>query len=175
MKKYAIILCVIILLSLCACTPEQALQEPVAFYYPKAQVSYGTADGAITFELRESASLQNIDLLSLYLKGPVGETLAQPFPENVDIMHFQFEDQEALLVLSDNYATLSGLSLSVANACLAKTVMELTTADTVSISCESKPLDGETVIILSKQSLILFDESISDASSNTSTEAPNVQ
>ena len=174
MKKRTRFLCLILLLLLCGCNEQHSPQEPVRFLYPNAQLRYGTADGAFSYEIREGAALQLEELLSLYLRGPVTDDLSQPFPDSVSVAQLRVEDRQAVLVLSDEYAELSGLSLSVANTCLSVTVMELTNTDSVRISCLSKSLDGEREVLLTKQSIILYDESVGSSSENNTT-APSVR
>ena len=169
MKKVTLLLCFILPLLLCGCNEQHSPQEQVKFYYPRAQISYGKADSAFSYELRERAALQPEELLSLYLQGPITDSFSQPFPRNISIIQLHINEQEAALVLSDEYASLSDLALSVANASLFRTVTELTNADSVRISCLSKSLDGEKEITLTKQSVIFYDQSIATKFENDET------
>ena len=158
MKK---LLCAVLplLLLLCGCQSEPKLKQPVRFHYPNAQISYGTETGLIGSEQREGSDMDTAQLLNVYLQGPSDLELTNPFPKGTSLISLSQQGTTLTLTLSNRYADLSGIDLSLANACLAKTAMELTGAREVVIRCESKPLDGDDSVRLTADTLILYDES----------------
>jgi len=175
MRRHYLLLCLLFLLMLPGCKSQQEPRQPIKFYYPKTEISYGASDGVLSHELRESASLSKETVISLYLKGPRAEGLISPFPENINIIHFSVQEKAATLVLSDSYATLSGLDISIASVCLSKTVMELTGAESVTLSCQTQPLGGETRIIISESDLVLYDDSMGHVSEGSTPTASSSQ
>lgn len=162
-------------LCFCGCAQNTAPSEGTQFYYPTTVVSYGTESSAIAYELREYTELPTQEIIALYLQGPRQEGLRCPFPSECTLINLQLSEEEAALVLSDSYAELSGLELSIANACLAKTVIGLTGSTTVVLCCETKPLAGEARISITQQDLILFDESTGVSDPNSATNASSAE
>ena len=151
---------ILILFALCfasGCHSGKSPEIPVKYYYPNATISYGTEDGFLSYEQREGIGRSADASIAEYLKGPVDSVYSNPFPKNTKLISFEMQDDIIHLVLSDNYATLTGLHLSVANACLSMTVLELTGANTVSIQCESVQIDGQNSIMITRDSILLYD------------------
>jgi len=69
----------------------------------------------------------------------------------------------AKIVLCDEFATLKGLDLTIACACLSRTVIALTGCHEVIISAESMQLDGKNFITLSRDSYLLLDTEVSES------------
>lgn len=137
--------------------------EPVRFFYPRPtdSISFVQADGAITHETRESAGHvgDHAYLLNLYLLGPSGEGLRNPFPSGTKLMFFEVRNGIAEVVLSEPFARLSGMDLTAACACLSLTVRELTGAQTVSIGVAGQQLDGQARITMRLEDILRNDTS----------------
>lgn len=170
-----IILVSLILLALTGCAKDHTPNNPVRFYYPKAEITFGSEYSAIAFESRESESLSTEALIRLYLDGPAQQELENPIPDGVELVSLLIDGDAASLVLTDPFSELSGLPLTVASICLSKTVIELAEVQTVVLSCETKPLDGESHISISKDQMILVDESIGSTDDNTAAESAPAQ
>ena len=164
MKKFIFLL--LLLLTLTACGRDTSPEDTAKFYYPLQEITLGSNSTSISFEVGDRGNNSVQDLLSVYLKGPQTNTLANPFPADISLISLLTEDGKTSLILSDSYASLTGLDLSLANASLAQTVLGLTGAEEAIISCESKTLDGESHIAINKDDLILLDESIGPANAN---------
>ena len=160
MKRIAFLLAITFLLTIpLGCSDVKSPDLPVKFYYPNTEISYGTEDGFLSFESREGNQKSTEVLLNDYLRGPSDSTHLNPFPQNTELVEYQFQNGTFYLILTDSYATMSGLDLSIANACLALTVFALTEAVNVSIQCQSSQIDGQTAIVLSRNSVLLYDSS----------------
>lgn len=164
MKRTIAIL--ILLLALCGCGHRESTKKLTKLYYPQSQISYGSQTSSIGYETRDTFAFSNEAILQSYLEGPSTASLNQPFPANVSLTLLKVIDKQASIVLSDEYATLNGISLSIANACLSKTVMELCNVDTVTIQCESSPLGGSPSITIGYHELLIFDDSTGPAESS---------
>ena len=124
--------------TLWACTSENKIESPVLFYYPAKTVSYGSAEGVITPEERESANYKNdpSGLITLYLQGPKSTALRNPFPEDLSVRSYAVLDTEVILELSPHFSNVTGLDLTMACASLARTIFQLTNTEKLTIITE---------------------------------------
>ena len=153
MKRFlCLIFSLLLLLSGCALSK---LREPVAFYYPRAQYHYGSADGVIVRELREgSGHMEDFSyLLSLYLMGPENEELTAPLPQDVQLLETATKRNGIYLTLSDTSQLLTESEFSLACACLALTAIEITGQEAVTIE------SGDRSITMTAADLTLYDDS----------------
>lgn len=158
------IIAILLLLCLCltaiGCSPEKdPIKSPVTFYYRRAEFDHGSEQSVILGETRESEGIRgNIPrLLEEYLKGPVSEELAATFPDDAKLIDYRTKDSSAFVTVSDELAQLSGIELTVACACLAKTVIELTGIKSVHIQAQTAMLGNEQVIIMDSSRILLLD------------------
>ena len=147
------VLCYILLASMllsgCSLGREQ-MHEPVTFYYLR---SYSAAEnndpfffeGAIGSEVREAAGHRNDlpYLLALYLQGPNDSQLKRPFPVGSKILETTLEDGTLLIVMNSVSSRFREMDVTVSCACIAKTCLGLTDADTVTV--ESYGPDGHVL------------------------------
>ena len=155
-RSLGILLCVLFLIGLCGCsTPLSGSGEPVSFYYRRADFQYHGTDNVIVPEQREISG-HGGDLhylISLYLVGPLDDSLVSPFPKGTRLLETQQNGMELLLTLSDSAASLSDSAFSLACTCLALTCMSFTNAETVTVSSE------ERVMTITTDNLLLSDDS----------------
>lgn len=162
----AILLLILILPYLCACTREEMVY-PVSYHYLRApesngEIFHGSADSVITPEIREGDGHQgdNTHFLEIYLLGPLDRDFRSPFPVGTALIDFDLEDSAATVLLSDHFGTLSGIDLTLACSCLTLTVMDLTGADTVTIMAEDALLDGKESVTIDRSNLFLTDDTV---------------
>lgn len=161
MKKLLCILLVLCMLPLYGCAqPEVPIENPVFFYYRQKTVTYDDENGVIAKELRDAgARLDDISyLLEQYLQGPESETLLRTFPRGSRVS-LRVQEDTAVIVVNRNFATLTGIDLSLACACLTLTVCELTGTEYALIQGQDALLDGNQSIHMSKNSILLLDSS----------------
>ena len=155
-RSLCVLLCVLFLIGLCGCsTPLSGSGEPVSFYYRRADFQYPGTDNVIVPEQREISG-HGGDLhymISLYLVGPLDDSLVSPFPKGTRLLETQQNGMELLLTLSDSAASLSDSAFSLACTCLALTCMSFTNAETVTVS------SGERVMTITTDNLLLSDDS----------------
>lgn len=159
------LLCVLLCLGLFGCRQEEdaPIQVPAEFFYPRSTFSYTADETVIGSEHREAAGHEDdiAYLIDLYLRGPQSETLTQPFPIGCRVVSCTLKSDTTLtLVVNDNFAALTGMELSVACVCLAKTLSGLTGADTVIIQTQTQLLDGKKSITIRDGAPVLLDEYI---------------
>lgn len=160
MKRIFICILVICFI-LCGCGQQkEKIQKPVSFYYPVSTVAFNTATGVIDQEIRESAGFTSTDeLLCAYLKGPNSQHLSCPFPANTEIVSVKKLNSTCNVVLSEQFAELTGLDLTIACHSLGMTVMALTGASNVEIRANNAELDGQKYITVSRDNFLLIDNS----------------
>ena len=161
-KLLSIFLMLVILVTCTACQQEQ--EEPintVTVYYKASEISYGTADGVITPCELDATGYESdpTAILNLYFSNILTEEYAITFPRVTRVVSLNLDGLTAKVILSDDFATLKGLNLSIACACLTQTVIALTGCQEVIISTVTAQLDGHNFITLSRDSYLLLDES----------------
>lgn len=146
-RLLSIFLSLALLGSLCACGSREKA-DAARFYYLREPDNflYGSSDGAVTFEEREVSGHEGDVkyLLTLYLQGPVTEGLESPFPAGSKLTDLRHSGGEITVTLDSNFATLSGMDLTLACVCLARTCISLANVQTVHILAKSP--QGQTVI-----------------------------
>ena len=161
-------ICLLLFLSLLLCLPAcahhvDAPKEPVQFYYPRYtdQFQYSAPDGVITHELREAAGYSDrySYLLNLYLRGPVSQGLRDPYPVGTSVISLETVADSAELILTDSFAQLSGMELTVACACLTLTVHSLTGTETLTITTQNKKLEPDGKIVMKLSDILFMDNS----------------
>ncbi len=158
MKKGIVLLLVISLL-LCGCS-SGVEEETVAFYYPVLEMDYSIGTSYLQAEIRSKAVTGYIltDILNLYLQGPNDRyTYAMPFQYNTKVHALVIENGVMELTLTRGFATYTGLPLTIACACIAKTAIELTGVDSVKIKAYQSTLDGAAYIEMNRNSLLLIE------------------
>lgn len=151
-----------LLLSLFGCGAESNPdEEAILFYYPRVtgEYEYGASDGVISFEERDPAGHRNNlrYLLTLYLLGPVDESLVSPFPDGCQILDLKREEMEVTITFNSSLLTLKDMDLTLACVSLARTCFGLTDAQILRIISEST--DGQTTIdeTITRQQLLMED------------------
>lgn len=138
-------------------------QDSVRFYYPRAEIAYTDDTGVIAGEARtaggHTGDLQY--LLSLYLSGPADSGLRSPFPPGVRLEECHVTDGQAEVLLSPGLDGLTPLERTIACVCLARTVLELTQADSVRIATTQGLLSGENAAVYDRDSVLLKDDVLS--------------
>ena len=171
MKRFTSFLLIFsILFCFWGCTKvTPAPTKPVRFYYPAADVIYDGKTPLIQAEVRESAGYENdvTGLLNLYLHGPTSEALRSPFPGRVTVSRYSSTANTAVLELSAEFSHLVGIDLTVACACIAYTLFDLTQLDRVQICATDVQLDGQSSITLERDDIYFVDtQDITETSSD---------
>lgn len=159
------ILCITIAIALlfllqgCRNSPSDTV-DTVVFYYIHNDFEYGTASGVITPTI---ADVKNISpdytsILEKYFNGLTNDDCISPFPDGITLEDFQVDNNKAQIVLSPHMATISGSSLTIALACLTRTVIELTDVKTVQISIQNNQINGMDSLTLSLNSFAYMDD-----------------
>lgn len=137
------VLCIILVLALflpgCALGQER-MKEPVTFYFLRQHTSVDDYDvffseGAVGSEIREAAGhREDLNyLLTLYLQGPLDSNLKAIFPLGSKVMDTKLENGKLTIIMNALSFRSNEMEQTISCACLAKTCMELTGAEVVTI------------------------------------------
>lgn len=161
-KTVSFILLISLFCSLLGCSfGESSLKEPIVFYYQRAEFQYGTADAVVTPEKRDVSGHDNDYnyLLSLYLMGPLDESLCSPFPVGTKLSAFSQKDNKITVTLSAEQDNFSEAGFSLAAACFGLTCISMTGADEITVTF------GDRSTVITAENLVLFDTGYENSSS----------
>ena len=159
MKRFTLFLLCLCLLPIWGCSSHDA-PKGVAFYYCASLPAYTVDSSAITPEYRAEISDGTLlELLDLYLKGPISADLTSPFPEGLQIVSAIVKGDTVQVVVSLEMAALTGLDLTIACSCLTLTCLAYTEAEQVEIRPVYGLLDGQRMIIMNKDTILLTGQS----------------
>ena len=112
-KRIALLLLALLLAALLAGCSRQTQPSPVQpfdFYYRAQEPDYRSGYGVVGVETRDLgvSPLSDEELISLYLQGPVSESLVSPFPPGVQLLGVRMSATTLTVRLSSEYAALQG-------------------------------------------------------------------
>ena len=151
----------ILVLLLCGCSGSE-FQTPGTFYYHRTETSYQGNEGVIAPELRELDGIQE-DLgaiLKLYCAGPLDPGLENPLPPGTVLLDHCLEGSVLTLRFNNVLAQLTGIELTVAAGCLARTFLPLAGAQELILTADGALLGGNTSLHLRLEDLSLRDDSL---------------
>ncbi len=168
-RLISIVLSLGILLAASGCGAP-SIEEPGAFYYKQADSGAYTSECVIDSEVRDIAHVREDigQLLALYLQGPENKKLESPFPRGTAVTKWTLVENTLLLTFGTEFAQLSGVDLTIACGCVAKTLMELYPIQRVNIQAEDSLLNGSRSITITEKNIQLVDDSLSRLVTNVS-------
>jgi len=96
-------------------------------------------------------------LVDALLSPPETQGLASPFPEGVRLLSWEVEEGRLHLDLSEQYGGLSGVDLTVADACLTLTLCQVEGVESVYVTVEGREIPYRRVQQLGPDGLLLTD------------------
>lgn len=145
---------------LCGCS-SSAPAEPTApaggylLYFRTTQDSASTALSSEAWtpdSQEEDLPRAAVDAL---LEGPHQDGLTSPFPIGVEVRDLTLKEGVLHLDLSEQYDALSGMSLTLANACFTLTLCQLEGVDALSITVEGTDPVSPSGILYTPEQLLL--------------------
>lgn len=94
-------------------------------------------------------------LMEVLLEGPDSARLTSPFPDGLQLLDWQLEEGRLHLDLSEQYYSLSGVDLTLADACLTLTFCQLEEVESVYVTVEGRELSYRAVQQLSAGDILL--------------------
>lgn len=95
------------------------------------------------------------ELAELVLSQPETTGLSSPAPSGTRLLSCQQEEGQLRLDLSEQYGGLSGVELTVANACLTLTLCQLEGVEEVYVTVEGEPLPYQTLRTMGVDDVLL--------------------
>lgn len=158
----ALILAAALLMGCAAAVREQTQYvNPMRFYYLSRDGGHNAQTGALAYQtvdlLRTDRTVENI--LEEYLQGPDSWTLVSPFPADMHCEAVWLDGDVLWLRLSEAYQQLSGIHLTLANACLTLTLQQLDFVSSIRVTTNGGMLSEQDKTSLSTSSFVLSDKS----------------
>ena len=112
---------------------------------------------AVGYELRQlPEDLPPVEaLMDELLAGPEGQELTSPFPTGARLLDWSLEAGELRLDLSEQYGGLTGVDLTVADACLALTLCQIPDVETVYVTVEGSEIPYRPIQRLTLEDVLL--------------------
>lgn len=162
-RLISLLLLLALALSLYGCNSDASLKmnAPVNFYYCSNSITYNSPDGVICAEVRDATGYtDNLQqFIELYLKGPASSEFTSPFPDGADVEQLSLGTTRIQITLNETFTELSGLDLTLACACLAKTVQEAAQVEYVQIIFENSSTGKRNAITIGPSNLLFMDNS----------------
>lgn len=163
-RGICLILVLCLILPLYACSGETP-QVPGTFYYRRAETAFDTIDGVTAPEQVELAGIRS-DLSALfraYFDGPKSPDLDSPFPRDTRVLSWEIQSDTLMLTMNDAFAAMSGIELTIACACIARTFLELLPVTQVQFQANNALLGGEKSLTFSADNISLADDCLDQA------------
>ena len=167
MRRLIAPLLALLLLAACAVEPEAPSPDDYELYYA---VQLGASAGgdairADTLRVEDSAALDTVDLaerlLTALLEEPEDTALRSPFPSGTSLQKLSVAGGRATVDLSEPYAKLSGIELSIADACVTLTLTQLDGIYAVRITANGRELPyRETQLLTAADALLSSGEDV---------------
>ncbi len=163
MKKRGLVLFVAVVLVIlwgCQQRIEPSIPESgTRFYYKTPGEKLKNDRTAIKFEERDISEFETdyAQVFETYLKGPEDSALESPFPKSVQLVSAKMIGTQLNLMLSENYADLSGVDLTLACTCITLTGLELPGVESVAIRAQSRTLNGKWEIVMNQDKFLTED------------------
>ena len=163
MKKRltAVLILLALLIGLMAgCSFIASTKDPLMLYYRRAEIAY-EENGLIGSENADFALERSAEpLADRYFDGPRKDGLVSPFPKGTELVSASVSNGVLSLELTDAFANLSGVDLSLALSCISMTFSQLEGVEEVELSTEHLPIGGQAKIRLDRDQILLEDNSL---------------
>lgn len=158
-RTLLLLLCLSLLFTGCA---KDSFTVPGIFYYHRTDTAYRGSEGVVAPETRELAGISDDlkTLLSLYCEGPRDPALESPLPSDAVVLGHTLYNQVLTLRFNESLSKLSGVELTVAAGCLARTFLPLTGAHTLILTADGGFLNGDTSLTVTLADLNFQDDSM---------------
>jgi germination protein M len=167
MKRLLALLVAALLLAACAAEPEQPAADGYAIYYAAVLGADAGGDAIRSDTLvvpggaeQDTAALAET-LVRALLREPDDAALRSPFPGGTSLQKLSVARGRALVDLSPQYERLSGIDLSIADACLTLTLTQIDGIYAVRITVDGRELPyRETQLLTAADALLSSGEDV---------------
>ncbi len=161
MKRLVILTLALLLLAGCAPSPEESSADDYTLYLA-AQLEDSNGGDAIrerSFRVENSGTMPTAELAETLILGLLDASedleLRSPFPSGTSLQKLSVAGGRALVDFSAPYARLSGIDLSIADACLTLTLTQLDGIYAVHITANGRELPYRRTQLLTAADALL--------------------
>ena len=151
----------LLLLTACALPQEPTAEEGYLIYY-LAQMDEARGGDLIRgsyeqLDLAEDASLteQARAVVQQLISGPEEDSLRSPLPDNISLLSLTVQDRRAEVDLSEGFARLSGIELTLADYCLTLSLTALEGISAVSITAQGRAVGQQPKQLFYERDVLL--------------------
>ena len=159
-RVICLLLALLLLPCICACQKEApTIEQPINFYYHCANPEEGLATDVIAVHVVEGAQFDGelIWILNHYVSYTPAEGFVKTFPKNCHVLSLKQYDSYVDIVMGKEFAELSGINLTIAATCIARTVADLTGIRRINLSVSDGMLDGQAILSINLDNLVTLD------------------
>lgn len=153
MKKWIPFVILLVLLAACGGQSSDA-DEYLVYFTEGGETAYGAAIGS---ELFMQGDANPDTLLQALLAGPTDPTLTSPFVSGITLLGWHWSEEVPGLIevdFSEHYSGLTGISLTLADYCVALTLCQLEGVDCVEITSAGRTINYRSHQLLSPEDAI---------------------
>lgn len=156
-RTMLLLLCAALLAAGGCAAPEQAEGGGQSYLIYYSALNDRDGESAVAAEERLLPQGQETipGLMGLLLQRPQGADLATPFPGGLKLLDWTLEEGQLHLDLSEQYYSLSGVDLTLADACLTLTFSQLEEVESVYVTVEGHELPYRTIQQLTAGDILL--------------------
>lgn len=156
-KLCIILLSILVTLWGCGMHEQETHSGSLRFYYLQNETAYNSSNSVVSYETIQADKSTPVELIAQYLLGPTKEELTSPFPEDLKLISITQEENNVAVVLSGELSDLSGIELTLACSCLARTLQSIFPADSYEISTAEGKLNGKSSILITSETFVWED------------------
>ena len=153
MKRRLLPVLAILMVILAACSSHgSGGNQQLQLYFTSTQ-THGPSITGQPYSVKDTPTTE--DLIAALLSGPTEKELRSPFPSGLALRSCRLENGLLRVDFSEQYGSLTNLSLTLADYCLVLTVCQLDEVERVEITCAGHPLPQHSHRPLSQEDVIL--------------------
>lgn len=144
-----------LLLALSGCGADQAAEGPLLYYVTVEGDNYSLS--ALQSQVWADApeTPDPSDYVAALLEAPEDGGLYSVLPSGLELLSWSLEDGLLSLDLSEEYGALTGITLTLANACLVLTLTQLDGVEALTVTVEGRALPEGSGTPLTAEDLLL--------------------
>lgn len=163
MKRLTVLL--LVLLTLTACGQQDGAEIPYLLYFREGELGFAAGGGALQTETLYLSKEETQDprllaelLMVHLLEGPFDETLKSTLPAGTSLASLKLTGGLALVDLSSQYSSLSGVALTLADSAVTMTLTQIPEILSVRITVRGRELAYRDKQIFTARDILLTPE-----------------
>ena len=158
MKRFGCLLLCALLICAVGCAKKEDGLQTIYAVYCKANMDYAGGKDSV-YVLKSEVEGENCERIASTLLQKMieaqGDRYKSPMPIGTSVLNVKIEGDLATVNLSEEYADLSGIDLTMADSCITLTLCQIGTVERVQILVEGNPLPYRDRQIISDANVLL--------------------